>query len=219
MKPIAVQSPRFAPVAGALALLFLLSGCVSAQVNDVVSAPAAPSQPRQILVALDISVPVAGDDAALAQEVGETLRAAVIQDLADAGVSAQPLAAGARPAGVAVLHLAIAEADSGSAWERFVIGFGAGRAKLRATAALETEAAGRLTSFSTSSDSGRRPGLIMPAGVAAATRTVIPLAIGGTVKTVTSLRDGLDRPLGKTAQAVVEQLEAYYRQAGWTWPA
>lgn len=204
-------------LAGAMMLLLLLGGCVSADIHDVVSAPAAPSQPRTILVVLD-NPSVAGEDAGLAQEVGQKLLTKVVGDLSEAKISAQPLAAGARPDGVAVLHIGIAEADSGSAWERFVVGFGLGRAELRATATLETAAAGQLTSFGTSSDSGRRPGMIMPAGVALATRNWVPLAIGGGLKTATSLRDGLDRPIGATATAIVGQLKTYYRTAGWNWP-
>ena len=76
-----------------------------------------------------------------------------------------------------------------------------------------------MTAFDTSSSSGRvMPGLILPAGIALATRNIVPLAIGGGLKAATSFRGDLDSSARETATAVVAQLKKYYGSIGWRWP-
>jgi len=124
--------------------------------------------------------------------------------------------------GAAVLNVSVVAADPGSLVERFVVGFGAGRAQLAVKADFEsTDSAGAhaMTAFDTSSDSGYKPGIILPGGIALATRNIIHLAIGGGIDVAANVNSGLGGPVGKTASAIVSQLRKYYMSVGWHWPA
>jgi len=213
--------PRSLRAAGACLVLVMLAGCAGARVSDIAANHVQEPAPVAILVEVD-SAAIAGSDRAAAG-VANPLQSDLIAQLLTAKVKAAPFGAGAIPAGNAVLHVSITEAEPGSFWKRLVIGFGLGRAELRAKVDLEAaDAAGprAMTSFATSSDNGRvMPGLILPAAVAVATRNIIPLAVGGGIKLVTSRRGGLDQPTEDTARAIVTQLKAYYVSVGWHWPA
>src|SRR5262249_18088242 len=104
---------------------------------------------------------------------------------------------------------------------RMVIGLGAGRAELQASAELWTPSAagiGPLMTFNTSSNSGRGPGLIVPGGVALATGAAVHLAIGGGIDLAQNADGGLDRRLKGTARTIVDQVKKYYGSVGWYWP-
>jgi hypothetical protein len=199
-----------------------LAGCANAHVGNVATAPAAGPAPVEILVAVDSAIPPQSSDAPVAGEVGIKLQADVIQRLIKNHVTAEAFVPGTSHPSAAVLHVSITEADAGNSIERFVIGFGAGRATLQVKADLASSDqadARSVTSFSTSGDTGRKPGMILPGGIALATRDLVHLAIGGGLKVATSVGDNIDAPTGKTADAIVGQLQKYYATAGWYWPA
>jgi len=210
--------------AGVALILMGLSGCMGAQVTSVATAYTAARPPVEIL--LDVGpAPATAEEAGPAQvvaKVADKLQSDLVQQLTEAGITAEPAVPGTSHPGAAVLHVGISDADPGNAVARFIVGFGAGRAELRVAADLETtNAAGTqaVTAFDTYADSGRMPGLILPGGAALATGKAIHLAIGGGIKLATSLNDGLDKPVRETATAIIGQLKQYYTSVGWYWPA
>ena len=206
----------------AAVLLAALAGCARTHVDSVTSTTATAAAPSEILVDVTVAPMADSDDAKAAQDVGAQLRAGLVQRLTEARVIAEPFVPGTSHPGSAVLHVSVVEADPGSLVERFIIGFGAGRARLQAKADLEssdTPAAYSLTAFNTSSDSGYKPGLILPGGIALATRNVIHLAIGGGIDVALNISDGLDRQTSGAASAIVDQLKKYYASVGWHWPS
>jgi len=208
-------------MAGAIVILTALAGCAGAQISDVASAKATGPAPARILV--DVSAAQAGGETQTnaANKVASELRADLLQRLAKAGVKAEPFVSDTHHPGAAVLRVSVVEADPGSLLERFVIGFGAGRAQLAVKADFEsTDSADAyaMTAFDTSSDSGYKPGIILPAGIALATRNIIHLAIGGGIDAAVNVNGGLDGPVNRTASAIVGQLKTYYVSVGWHWP-
>jgi hypothetical protein len=124
-----------------------------------------------------------------------------------------------------VLRVSIREAEPGSVLERFVVGFGAGRAELLARAAFERRDGPvkvSMTAFNTSSGSGFKPVILLSGAIALATRNVVRLAIHVAVSSgvvvVTNLRGGLEQPVRATTTIIVSQLEKYYATEGWIWP-
>ncbi len=209
-------------VIGASVLLAVLAGCAGAKVTDVASVTAASPPPFEILVDVSVTQIADNDRAKLAHDVGTKLQSDLVQRLTEARVTAEPFVPGTRHPGSIVLRVAIVDADPGSSIERTVIGFGFGRATLQAKADLvstDTGAAYSMTAFSTSSDSGHKPGLVLPGSVALATGSVIHLAVGGALHLATDMHGGLDKPVTGTATAIVEQLRKYYASVGWHWPA
>ncbi len=205
-------------VAGAAVILAALGGCAGARVTHVTSAGTAGPPPVEILVDVGAAPGTQEARAKLVRAVAAKLQSALIQRLTAARVPAEPFLPGTTHPGATVLRVSVVEAEPGSYLERLVIGFGLGRAELQAKVDLESaDSAGAraMTSFDTSSATGRfMPGLIFPAGVALATRDVIPLAVGGGIKVTTSLRGGLDSSVQWMAAAVVEQLKEYYVSTG-----
>ncbi len=198
----------------------MLAGC-RAHVTDVVPIDAGGPPPVEILVDVAAASTIASEQAEPARKVSAKIESELIQRLAEAKITAEPFVPGAGRPGAAVLHVSIVKADPGNAAERFVVGFGLGRAELQANVDLESGDAAdahSMVGFHTSGDSGRKPGMILPGGVALATRDATHLAIGGGIKIATSSNDGIDVPAKRTAAAVVDQLEKYYASVGWTWP-
>lgn len=209
---------RVAAVAFALPML---AACASARVSNIAAQTAAAPQPTEILVAVDTAADIPSTQAGIAGQIAFKLRTTLVQKLTASGITSEFFAPGTSHPGAAVLHIAITRADPGSATERFLIGFGLGQAVLTAQADLQSSDAtnaSSLAAFRTSGDSGYRPGLVLPGGVALATGDAIHLAIGGGIKIATSLRGGLDRPTRGTADAIVGQLQKYYAAEGWRWP-
>lgn len=195
-------------------VLVALAGCAGAEVTDLAQAKVESPPPARILV----EVSAVGEEQA-AREAAPALQSEVIEQLVKAGVVAQPFMAGTRPPGAVLLHVSIMEAEPGSGAGRFLLGFGAGRAKLLAKARLESTDTVEIVSFNTASDSGRMPGLVLPGGVALATASIVPLAIGGTTRVVSSVRGGFDGTINRTANVIVDQLKDLYASVGWHWPA
>lgn len=200
----------------------LLGGCAGAQITNIASTKVTGPQPAQILVDVDV-VPVPNtSEMKLAEEVATKLKADLIKRLQEAKLTTEPFVPGIRHPGAAILHVAIMKADKGNPVTRLVIGFGVGRAELQAKADFVNDDSApvhSMTAFKTSSDSGFMPGLIVPGGAALATAHVVTLAVGGGIRVVTGLRDGLNKPIRGTSIAIVEQLKKYYASVGWRWPA
>ncbi|HUH84956.1 MAG TPA: DUF4410 domain-containing protein [Stellaceae bacterium] len=209
---------RAATVSAAIAL----AGCAGARVSNVAAETSAGQPPTEILI--DVNAASVGTaEPQVAADIATHLRSDLLEHLTKARLAAEPYQPGASHRGAALLHVSITEAEPGSYVERFIVGFGLGRARLEAAVNLETgdTAPPRpMTEFSTSSATGRMmPGLILPIAVTVATKDLIPLAVGGGLKVATSFRGGLDNSAEETAKAIVAQLKKYYASAGWPWPA
>src|SRR5262249_27210336 len=140
------------------------------------------ARPVEILVDVSTEAFAAAAQANVAETVRADLQADLVKELTAARVFAEPLRAVTQQAGAAVLHVTITAADPGNAVKRLIIGLGAGRAELQAAAELRMPSAAGdspLVAFNTSGDSGRKPGLIVPGGIALATGKAVHLAIGG----------------------------------------
>ena len=201
--------------------MLLVAGC-AAQVTDLAQTSAATMQPNEILVAVDA---VASNDpgkATATEQIEAGLQAELVKNLIASHVAAQPYVPGTVHPGADVLHVSVTEADPGNRLRRMIIGFGAGKATLHAAASLEdATAAGRdtLLAFDTSSNSGYKPGIVVPAAAAAGTGSAIGLAVGGSIDVATNVPNGLAKPVRHTAAAIVDRLSKYYAAVGWRWPA
>ena len=213
------KGPR-SPFGIVVPLLFLtaLAGC-GAHVSNLSSAAAGGPTPSEILVSVQPDEQAA---AAALDAVAGKIQAAVVNRLTAAHVTAEPYVPGTSHPGAALLQISVVKADPGNIAERFIIGFGLGKATLAVRANLipaDQPAGPPVLAFDTSADSGMKPGLVLPGAVALGTGRVIGLAIGGGVDVVTNIRGGLDKPEKSTASAIVTQLKKYYTTAGWQWPA
>lgn len=201
-------------------IVVALGACSAAHISQVVRVRTDRPAPTTILV--DVA-PVWNMEGANAEMrvATDALRSGVLVQLAKQGMTAAPLSSASIAPGSAVLRIRVSEADAGNQAARMIIGFGAGRARLQVRAELESADGGPaqpMTSFAASSDSGRRPGLLVPGGVAIASASVVPLAINGAVGVASNLRGSLDRPIKQASSAIVGQLRDYYRTVGWPWP-
>jgi hypothetical protein len=199
----------------------ILAGCATAHVASIASTNTSTPRPAEIVVDVRPAPNRSNPGAEVAAEVSAKLQSALIQKLTKAGIAAEAYAPGMARAGAATLHVAVTGAVPGNTAERILIGFGIGQAKLQASAELETgkAASGQsMTNFVISSNSGYKPGMIMPAVIAAGTGNVLHFAIGGGIKLVTSVHGGMSAVVDETTTAVAGQLEKYYIQVGWIWP-
>lgn len=204
----------------ALGGLALLGGCASARVTDLAEAGGGGTAPAAILVETTSAAPVAARDAGVSSRAAAALERDLITRLSKSGLAAAALGPGPTPRGDAVLHVAISQADPGDRAERLLVGFGLGRSVLQVRTTLDSPSGATSTlAFDTASDSGRKPGLILPGGVAAITGNAAHLAIGGAVDVALTARGGLDRDADRTAKAIVTRLKAYYASMGWSWAA
>ena len=205
------------PVAG----LLLVGGC-AAHVTDLAETSSATSQPTEILVAVGAGGPSAAkSDPTTFERVEAGLEGELVKRLIAAHVAAEPYVPGTFHSGADVLNVSVTDADPGNRLRRVIIGFGAGQATLHVSAALEatTPSGGALLAFATSSNSGYKPGIVVPAAAAAGTGSAIGLAVGGGIDVATSVPSGLAEPMHRTAEAIVDRLSQYYSAVGWRWPA
>jgi hypothetical protein len=207
---------------GAGVILIALAGCSGARVTGLTSVNAGAAAPTEILVAVTAAHTSQDPTDAPAQATAGQLAIKLIERLTKAGMTAEPYVPGTIHPGAALLHVSVLEADPGNLAERFTVGFGLGKAKLQVRADFVNADAGQgatVMGFNAASDSGIKPGLILPGGVALATGNAIHLAIGGGLAIATNIHGGLDRPTASTATAIVTQLRSYYQSVGWYWPA
>lgn len=203
--------------AGAALVVLFLGSCGAARVTNL-STQVAAAKPSEILVDVDVDTSLDADTKLAAEKAAKEIALDVTKKLRQAHISAEQYILTDRQPNTAILHISITKADAGNSAERFAIGFGVGRAKLIANADLRSSGSAApqlMVTFDTASDSGRRPGLILPGGFAFATGNVIHLAIGGAIDAAGSLRGGLARPVKKTASAIADQVKHYYKSAGW----
>lgn len=192
----------------ALVLLPLLLGaCAGARIsNEQSSISADQSRPTTVAVRVTGCPP----------DLMTSLGGEVIARLQKAGIPAWRAAEDTQAGpDLAILDLAVTRYDPGNRLEQAVIGFGAGRSHLDVDAALIL-GQNQALRLSSDADSGRRPGLILPGGVAAATGDVLHLAIGGGLVAITQLRGGPSRDVRSSADLLADRTVAYFQSIGWT---
>ena len=205
-------------------LLLMLGACTGARVSDVQYGAVQPyRQPTQIVVRAGVTETPTGVSSAEAQGAATQLAQAVASDLCHAGVPAGPSAGMAAPPGAAILDIGLTQFDQGNALARIVIGLGAGRSSLQARARLlvpGTNAADPVVAFDTAADSGRKPGLIVPAGIGFAAGNAVRAAIAGGAGLALNLKGGSSTDVQHTASAITWQVRDYFNDVGWSqWPA
>lgn len=202
--------------------VFALTGCAAAKVSNVQSATAVGKAPTELLVEVSVASDIGAEQQKEASKIRSDLESALVKRLVKDGAAAEPFAVSAHDPDAAVLHVSITDADAGNLAKRMIVGLGWGKARLQAQADLERASVSGgqpVTRFDTASDSGMKPGLLVPGGVAAATGNMIGLAIGGTINIATNIHGGMSRPIKSTSAAIVDQLKKCYQTAGWTWPS
>jgi hypothetical protein len=207
------QSARFwlaAPIAAAL----LITGCASSKATDVAfaSTPVAET-PRTLAVEVAVSPELAGDPDA--REAADGLHYALLKRYRDAGLDASEAGGAAH----AIVHVDVTKADRGSQMRRMLIGLGSGRSSLQTRTTFRVAGGGDpAMRFASSTKSSRKPGLILPGAVAAATGEVSRLAIGGGINLLIPGRAGLRNEADRSAKLIVRQTRELYRSSGWRWP-
>lgn len=198
------------PLVGAL---LLLPACAGTAVHDLSMAPA---RLQQIPGAIGVQVTLAPD----IRSDPDAGRAELVKAYRKAGLPASVTTDGQPSPGGATVRVQIVRADPGNSAERLLIGFGAGRSALLTKASFDIAGqAGPAMSFSATAKDGRKPGLIVPGAVAAATGELSRLAIGGGVGLLMGSRSGLDRGAKRSAALIVKQTRQFYRASGWPWPS
>jgi hypothetical protein len=202
-----------------LGALLLAAGCAGAKVENMsmapVHAPVAPSTVRvDVALASDLRTNVDASKAA------QLLQADLVKRYRKAGLSAFPSVSQPATPGSATVHVRVSRADAGSRAQRMLIGFGAGKSTLRSDVTFDIEGdASPALSLSASTNSGRKPGLILPGAIAAATGEASRLAIGAGVGVLFETRAGLSKEADRSAKLIVKQTRKLYQTSGWRWPS
>jgi hypothetical protein len=204
------------PLIGAL---LLLPACAGTAVHNFSMAPARSQQiPGAIWVQVALAPDIQSDHAA--GKAAHRLQTELVKAYRKAGLPASVTPDGQPSPGGTRVRVQIVRADPGNSTERLLIGFGAGRSCLITKASFEIAGqTGPAMSFSATSKDGRKPGMIAPGAVAAATGELSRLAIGGGVGVLMESRSGLDRGARRSAALIVKQTRQFYRASGWPWPS
>ncbi len=222
-----------------------LAGCASTQVVNQSPSPSSAQQqtiprPNQIWVYSFVATPgeVPGDAAIAGQlsppstamtpeqvEEGHKLGAAIaerlVADIQAMGLPAAKADAGTAPqVGDGVIRGYLLSVDTGSAVQRFTIGFGAGKAELDTVVEgyiMTPSGLRKLGSGTLSSSGSKTPGVVAPAAVALATGNPIGLIVVGGAKLYgeASGRSGVEGRANATADAIAEQLKIRFQDRGW----
>lgn len=201
-----------APVAAAL----LLSGCATSKATGVAIAasPATVSAPRAVAIKVAVSPELQSDPSA--SEAADLLEYALLKHYGKAGLTIAPHGAPAQ----ALVHVKIVRADRGNKMRQMLVGFGSGRSSLQTDTSFHlSDRDAPSLSFSSSTKSGRKPGLILPGAVAVATGEASRLAIGGGINLLVPGRAGLRNEAERSAKQIVKQTRQLYLASGWRWPA
>jgi hypothetical protein len=201
------------------ACALMLTGCGGAKLDNLAMSPAAArARPNALRIEVALAPDVQTTPAAM--KAAQMLRIDLAQRYRGAGLVVLPPDPNAALGHGATLHLLISRADPGQLLARLVVGFGAGQSRLGVATrfTLDGQESAALT-FSSDAKSGRKPGLIMPGAIAAATGDAAHLAIGGGLDLLLAGRSGLKREADQSAKRIVEETRALYRASGWMWPA
>ncbi|HVN91164.1 MAG TPA: DUF4410 domain-containing protein [Candidatus Binataceae bacterium] len=230
---------------GCAILCAFLSGCASTQVvNQSPPRPSAQQQaiprPNQIWVYSFIATPsdvpsdssIAGAMSPPTQamtpeqieeghKLGAMIAERLVTDIQETGLPAAKADSGTMPqVGDGVIRGYLVSVDTGSAVQRFTIGFGAGKAELDTVVEgyiMTPNGLRKLGSGTLSSTGNKTPGVVAPAAVALATGNPIGLIVVGGAKLYgeASGRSGIEGRADATADAIAEQLKIRFQDRGW----
>jgi hypothetical protein len=175
-------------------------------ISGQVGAPSTPPTPEQLEEGRQLG-------AQIAQEL--------VADINAMGLSAVQAGPGSSPqVGDGVIRGYLVSVQSGSAVQRFVIGFGAGTSEMDTVVegyAVTPQGWRKLGSGTLSSSGNKTPGMVVPAAVAIATANPIGLIVVGGAKIYgeTSGRSGLQGRAKATADQIAAQLKIRFQDRGW----
>jgi hypothetical protein len=225
---------------GLLALL-ILAGCASTNVTQQtpMSSPGL-ARPNQIWVYNFIADPaempanssISGAVAAPStpptaqqleegRKLGALIASNLVADIQAMGLPAVLAGPGSTPqVGDGVIRGYLVSVQSGSAVQRFVIGFGAGTSEMDTVVegyAVTPQGWRKLGSGTLTSSGNKTPGMVVPAAVAIATANPVGLIVVGGAKIYSeaSGRNTLEGRATATANAIAEQLKIRFQDRGW----
>jgi hypothetical protein len=155
------------------------------------------------------------------RHLGALIAADLVADINAMGLSAVQAGPGSSPpVGDGVIRGYLVSVQSGSAVQRFVIGFGAGTSEMDTAVegyAVTPQGWRKLGSGTLTSSGNKTPGMVVPAAVAIATANPIGLIVvsGAKIYSETSGRSGLEGRAKSTADAISEQLRIRFQDRGW----
>jgi hypothetical protein len=178
----------------------------NSSIGGQVGAPSTPPTPEQIEEG---------------RQLGSLIAADLVTDINAMGLTAVQAGPGSSPqVGDGVIRGYLVSTQSGSAVQRFVIGFGAGTSEMDTVVegyAVTALGWRKLGSGTLSSSGSKTPGMVVPAAVAIATANPIGLIVVGGAKIYSeaSGRSGLEGRAKATADAISEQLKLRFQDRGW----
>jgi hypothetical protein len=178
----------------------------NSSIGGQVGAPSTPPTPAQIEEG---------------RQLGALIAADLVTDINALGLTAVQAGPGSSPqVGDGVIRGYLVSTQSGSAVQRFVIGFGAGTSEMDTVVegyAVTAQGWRKLGSGTLSSSGSKTPGMVVPAAVAIATANPIGLIVVGGAKIYSeaSGRSGLEGRAKATADAISEQLKLRFQDRGW----
>ncbi|MCQ8242424.1 DUF4410 domain-containing protein [Rhizosaccharibacter radicis] len=212
------------PALRSLVLLGSLTGCAGTHVSGETMElpPRAMPPPRSIAIVVSDGSPVPRRAGRIARHLRDVrLAAGLLRQELERQLAAHGLAIASpqRPAELE-LRCRITEVRSGSEAARLLIGYGAGKAVLRVSAALEVP--GRtdrpLLSFSTAGTTGAMPGAGLGAASAAGAAGTALHMVGPALGAVGTLRQGLPLEVQEAVRRTDQELARYFAARGWPYP-
>ena len=167
------------------------------------------------------STPPSSEEIEVGRKLGAEVAQQLVSEIREMGLP------GVRAAGESepeiddlVLVGYFASIDEGSAVERVVIGFGRGAPGLRTHVEgyrMTIDGLSKIGSGDTASESGKAPGVIVPALVTVATANPIGLIVGGAVKAGGELtgKSTIEGTARRTAEEIAEVLRDAFEKQGW----
>jgi hypothetical protein len=158
-------------------------------------------------------------------ETGKQLGALIAQSLAEdiqaMGFTTVRAGPGSSPqVGDGVIRGYLVSVEGGSAAQRFIIGFGSGKAELDTVVegyVMTSQGLRKLGSGTLSASGARTPGAVMPAAVAIASGSPVGLIVVGGAKLYgeASGRTGLEGRAKATADEIADELRIRFEDRGW----
>ena len=158
------------------------------------------------------------------RQLGAQIAQELVADINAMGLSAVQAGPGSAPqVGDGVIRgylVSVQGGGTGSAVQRFVIGFGAGTSEMDTVVegyAVTPQGWRKLGSGTLTSSGNKTPGMVVPAAVAIATANPIGLIVVGGAKIYgeTSGRSGLQGRAKSTADEIAAQLRIRFQDRGW----
>jgi hypothetical protein len=216
----------------------LLAGCASTKVTDETPLVPGVTKPKNVLVydfigdpnmippdsvaaaKVDRTDPPSPEDIQTANEYGAVIAKRLAEDIRAMGMPAMHATPGEQPAvGDGVIKGYIVSTESGKAGRRLLIGFGTGKSEMETVVegyGMTPQGLRPLGSGTIGAASGKTPGLLVPAAVAAAGNPV-GLVVMGSVKLYNeaSGKSGLEGRANATADEIAAQLKIRFKERGW----